>query len=83
MKGETEIEGLARMVANGFSAMDKRFDGLEERMDGFDDRMESFENRLDRVEENQQQTNNLIQRIIIPALDQNSRRIKDLELKIA
>ena len=37
MKKESEIEGLARMVAEGFSSMqenmNKRFDRVEERLD--------------------------------------------------
>ena len=80
MKGETEIEGLARMVANGFSAMSKEFSDMSQENG---ERFDMLEERIERIEKNQEQTNNLIQRIIIPNLDQHSRRIKDLELKIA
>jgi hypothetical protein len=71
---ETEIEALARMVANGFSSMDKRFDSLENRMDRMDTRM-------DRVEMVVTETNRLIDQIIMPTQDDHARHIKDLELQ--
>jgi DNA anti-recombination protein RmuC len=94
MEKQTDIEDLARMVANGFSAMDKRFDKLEsrmdradERMDGFETRLESFEDsvnsRFDRIENVVLETNRSIDRVIMPTQEEHARRIKNLELKIA
>ncbi len=76
MQKETDIETLARMVANGFSSMDKRFDGLE-------DRMESLENRMESVEKVVQETNRRIDNVVMPIQEEHARRIKNLELKIA
>jgi predicted nuclease with TOPRIM domain len=97
MKKETDTEMLARMVANGFSAMDKRFeaiderfdvvdtrfDALEERMESLDGRMEGVEGRMDRLENVVMETNRLIDKVVMPTLDEHARRIKDLELKVA
>jgi uncharacterized coiled-coil protein SlyX len=76
MEKETDIEALARMIANGFSEMDKRFDAVDERFDRLESRMEG-------VEKTTQETNRLIDNIVMPTQDDHARRIKNLELKIA
>ena len=94
MEKETDTEALARMIVNGFSAMDKRFDKLEsridradERMDGFESRLEGFEgsvtSRFDRIENVVLETNRSIHCVIMPTQEEHARRIKNLELKIA
>lgn len=63
----SDLESLARMVAEGFSAMGDRFYGLETRMDS--------------LEKEVRQTNQHIDRIVMPTLDSHAARIKDLEIK--
>ena len=87
MEKETEIEGLARMVADGFSSMqkylDERFEAVDERFDVMDERFDRLEIRMERVEKVGQETNRRIDNVVMPMQDDHSRRIKDLELKIA
>lgn len=76
------------MVADGFSSMEKRFDGVEARLDGVEGRLEEVEERLEGVEGRLQgvegevrATNQRIDRVVMPELDDHSRRIKDLEIR--
>lgn len=48
-KEETTIDDLARMVAEGFNGMEKRFTGLENRMDILERGQEDIKLRLDNV----------------------------------
>jgi uncharacterized coiled-coil protein SlyX len=80
MEKETEIEGLARMIADGFSSMENHFD---ERIGGLEVRMDNFETRMERVEKVVIETNRRIDNVIMPTQEDHARRIKDLELKIA
>ena len=90
MEKETDTEMLARVIASGFSEMDKRFnavydrfDAIDERFDAVDERFDRLENRMERVEKVVHETNRLIDNVVIPTQDDHARRIKDLELKIA
>ncbi len=73
---DMDLDTLGRMVADGFLAVDKRFDVLENRVGLLEERVETgfrevnqrltiVENRLDTV---------------VELLDDHSTRIKDLEL---
>jgi len=73
---ENDMDSLARMVAEGFSSMQKHMD---ERFDGVDERLNKVEGRLDNVEKEVHQTNQRIDKVVMPMLDDHSRRIKDLE----
>ncbi|MEO6536564.1 MAG: hypothetical protein ABIT47_02655 [Candidatus Paceibacterota bacterium] len=94
MKEETEIEWLARMFADSFSSMqkymDKRFDAIDQRFDGVDGRLDGLESRMEKVEfvvtetnHRLDETNSRIDTIVIPVLEDHSRRIKNLELRAA
>ncbi len=78
MKKETEIEGLARMVANSFSTLEKN---METMIDG---RIESLKDHMDErfgsLEAEVHSTNERMDSFIVPTLDDHARRIKDLEL---
>lgn len=73
---ETDLESLARIVANGFSTMEQsmneRFDAVDARFDAMDTRFDSVENRMENVEHRLD--------TVVDMLDDHSRRIKDLEL---
>jgi hypothetical protein len=66
MKRETDTEFLARMIADGFSSMESRFDTLEVRAV---------------IQKETYSTNQRIDQFIAPSLDDHARRIKDLELE--
>ncbi len=73
MKEETELDALARMVANGFSSMEKYMD---ERFGAVDARFDLLESKVDA-------TNARIDTIVMPTIEDHSRRIKDLEIAAA
>lgn len=53
-KGKTEemsIDKLAVMVANGFQAIDKRFDEVDKRFVEIDNRFDEVDKRFDKVEQ--------------------------------
>lgn len=90
MEKESDTDMLARMIAEGFSSVEKRFngldermDGLEERIDGLDGRMESLDGRMDGLERAVRETNALMDKNIIPTLDEHAHRIKALEEQAA
>lgn len=87
MKEKITLESLARMVANGFtemkSYMDERFDDVDKRFDDVDNRFDEVDKKFDRVNKRIDETNRIMDVIVVPALDDHSRRIKDLELKVA
>lgn len=78
--GENDIDSLARMVAEGFKEVGKRFDEVYDRFDAVDERLDKVEMRLDGVGKEVHQINQRIDKVIIPAIDEHSRRIKDLEV---
>ena len=69
MEKESDTDMLARMIAEGFGSMDKRFDQLE--------------NRVETLEKEVRETNALIDKNILPALDEHAHRIKMLEEQTA
>jgi chaperonin cofactor prefoldin len=74
---------VASIVAEGFAAMDKRFDALEVRMDRIEARVYAIEKRLDSLEAEVRIINDRLDKYISPTLDDHARRIKDLETAIA
>lgn len=46
-KKETDTELLARLMAEGFGEVNKRFDGVDECFDGIDTRLDGIDTRLD------------------------------------
>ena len=77
---ENDIDSLARMVADGFSSMQKN---MHERFDGVDERLDKVEGRLDKVEKEVHLTNQRIDQVVMPELDSHATRIKDLEVHTA
>lgn len=69
MERENDIDSLARMVAEGFSNMEKRFDGVEERLENVEKEVRGINTRLDTV--------------VVPTLDDHALRIKVLEEQAA
>ncbi len=69
MEKETDTEFLARMIADGFASVDKRF--------------EAMDLRFDSLEKVVHETNRRIDNVIMPTQEDHSRRIKDLELHAA
>ncbi|MDB5264798.1 MAG: hypothetical protein JWN64_369 [Parcubacteria group bacterium] len=93
MEKETEIEGLARMVAEGFSSMqqymDKKFDAVDERFETIDARFGAMDSRFDRVENRLgaveilvKDTNRLIDTVVLPTLNEHATRLKELEMHV-
>ncbi len=73
---ENDIDSLARMVAEGFKAAEKN---VNERFDVVDERFDKVDARLDTIEKEVHQINQRIDKVVMPMLDEHSRRIKDLE----
>lgn len=77
MKGHTldslahEIDSLARMVADGFLSTERSAETLEK----------SVQRGFERIEQEIRSTNDRIDKIVIPSLDDHATRIKDLELR--
>ena len=71
---ENDIESLARMVADGFSAVQKDV------KEGFADMRNEMDERFDGLEKEVRQINQRIDRVVIPELDSHAVRIKDLEV---
>ncbi|MDO8407994.1 MAG: hypothetical protein Q7S95_02030 [bacterium] len=84
--GENDIDSLARMVADGFKEVGKRFDDMgkemDERFDAVDKRFDKVDTRLDSLEREVRLTNQRIDQVIMPTIDEHSRRIKDLEVGV-
>jgi hypothetical protein len=77
---ETDLDMLARMMADGFSSIDKRFDAVDTRFDTVDKRFDRLEGRVYTLEQEVRTTNRRIDEVVIPVIDDHSHRIKDLEL---
>ncbi|MDP2594073.1 MAG: hypothetical protein Q8P36_01925 [bacterium] len=88
---ENDIDSLARMVADGFKSVeknmneqfaevDKRFDEMGQEIDA---RFDKVDTRLDSLDKEVHQINQRIDHVVMPALDEHSRRIKDLETSVA
>lgn len=77
---ENDIDSLARMVAEGFKEVGKRFDEMGREMD---DRFDAVDKRFDGLEKEVRQINQRIDRVVMPSIDDHSRRIKDLETSVA
>lgn len=77
MEKENDVDALARMVAEGFSGMNKKFD------EGFSTMSTQMNERFDVLEKTTQETNKRIDTLIVPTLDSHPHRIKKLEEQIA
>lgn len=81
---ENDIDSLARMVAEGFKAAEKnvneRFDQVDER---FEEMHKEMDKRFDGLEKEVRQVHQRIDQVVMPMLDDHSRRIKDIETTIA
>ncbi|MBI2409521.1 hypothetical protein HYV30_00580 [Candidatus Kaiserbacteria bacterium] len=73
---ENDIDSLARMVADGFSAMNERFDEVDKRFDRLEGRMDKLETAVHEVHQR-------IDQVVRPELDDQARHIKDLEIRVA
>lgn len=83
--GENDIDSLARMVADGFSAAQKDvregFEDIRKEMnERFDEFGKSMDERFDGIEKEVRATNQRIDRVVMPELDSHATRIKDLEV---
>ena len=76
---ENDIDSLARMIAEGFKAAEKN---VNERFDQVDERFDKVDTRLDNLEKEVHQINQRIDKVVMPAIDEHSRRIKDLETSV-
>ena len=70
---ENDIDSLARMVAEGFKDSQKN---VNERFDQVDERLDSPEKEVHQISQR-------IDTVVMPLLDDHSRRIKDLETSVA
>jgi len=70
---ENDIDSLARMVAEGFKDSQKN---VNERFDQVDERLDSLEKEVHQISQR-------IDTVVMPLLDDHSRRIKDLETSVA
>jgi vacuolar-type H+-ATPase subunit D/Vma8 len=91
--GESEVEALARMMANGFIRIDEQFTKVDKRFDTLDGRLDEVDTRFDRIEEvvlhtsqrvdvleqKVDETNELIRDIITPTLKAHEGRIARIE----
>ena len=78
---ENDIDSLARMIADGFSSLQK---DMEERFDEagkeMNERFDAVDKRFDGLEKEVRQINQRIDKVVIPELDSHATRIKDLEV---
>lgn len=79
MKEETTINDLARMMADGFSAVQESFTAFQVHVD---ERFDALEGRVDTLEKEVRTINQRIDTVVIPVIDDHSRRIKNLELAV-
>jgi len=45
-----KVDALAQGMAEGFAAVDRRFDGIDGRLDGIDGRLDGIDSRLDGID---------------------------------
>lgn len=76
MEKETDIDALARMIANGLSSIDNQFEAL--RSD-----VTVMKSDIKEIKADLRQTNHLIDTAILPTLGEHAHRIKVLEEHIA
>lgn len=85
---ENDIDSLARMVADGFKSMredmSERFEEIGKDMsERLADMGKDMNGRFDSLEKEVHTTNQHIDRVVMPMLDEHSRRIKDLEVRVS
>jgi hypothetical protein len=80
MEKETTLDTLARMVAEGFTAIDRRFDVVDVRFETMDARFDDADKRMESMNKTIQSTNDRISRVVMSELDDHAARIKDLEI---
>lgn len=69
------IEDLAVITANGFKAVDRRFDEVDKRFEAVDKRFDGIDKRLDRIE-------NLILRDHIQRIERLEDTVLQLKVKV-
>jgi len=73
---DERFASMKEYIDDGFSAMDKRFDNLETRVDSLGKEVDVLGQEIASVHQR-------LDVLIVPTLEDHSRRIKNLELKAA
>ena len=72
-KLEKKIDDLARITADGFSAMEKRFDGFDDRFEKLEGKLNGFDRRMDAMADQLKVIETLVERDI----DQRLHRLEE------
>ncbi len=79
-ENETEFEWLVGVLAQNFTAIDKRFDHIEGDLGTLKHEVKGIHNRLDVLEGEVKGINGRLDTFVVPFMDDTARRVKDLEL---
>jgi tetrahydromethanopterin S-methyltransferase subunit G len=78
MVKKMDIEGLATITANGFKAVDKRFDEVDKRFDEVDKRFDEVDKRFDEVDKRFDRIENILLRDHLNRIE----RLEDTVLRL-
>ena len=79
MEKETDIDVLARMIAEGFDSMEKRFETVDDRFESMDVQFNEIKSDIKELQKEVRETNHRIDTVLMPTLDEHAHRIKMLE----